>query len=174
MSYKEKILSTPDKPGIYVFYDFDGAVLYVGRSSRLKGRLTEHFVRFNSSIIADSNLDPRDVAIIRYWIFNDDKETKKLEPAFIAKYQPKLNLSTSDIRVKSQTFDISLPDETTSSFIELNLPEYSRDAPLVRLKNKSHLIHEMVLKFELAGVTDKGKRVLVAHCKELLTIAEKI
>lgn len=174
MSYKEKILSTPDKPGIYVFYDFDGVVLYVGRSSRLKGRLTEHFIRFNSSVIADSNLDPRDVASIRYWIFDEDKETRDLEPAFISKYQPRLNLSTSDIKVKSQTFEISLPDETSSSIIELILPEYSRDAPLVRLKNKAHLIHEMVLKFELAGVTSKGKRVLVAHCKELLSIAEKM
>ncbi|MFX0095836.1 MAG: GIY-YIG nuclease family protein [Candidatus Hodarchaeota archaeon] len=174
MSYREKIMSVPNDPGIYIFYDFDNRVLYLGRSGRLKDRLKEHFIRLNSSIVAEKNLDPREVAKIRYWIFNDNKQVQDLEKAFIAKYQPKLNLSDSDIEAKNQTFDIELPDESESIVIELDLPEFARDNPLTILKNKAHLIREMVLRFELAGVTPKGRRVLTEHCKDLLEIAQKI
>ena len=174
MSYRDKIKSLPNEPGIYVFYGFDGTPLYVGTTKRLRTRLKEHFIQFNSSIIADRTLEPREVAMIRYWLVNDSNEAKRLEKPFISKYQPMYNLSETDLKAKDVGFSIDLPSESQALELRLDLPQGKRGDPLVRLRHKSHLIYEMVLRFELTDLTAKDKRALVQHCKELLKIAENL
>ncbi len=174
LSYRKKISQISENPGIYIFYGFDDTPLYVGKSGNLKNRLGQHFIRFDSSIIADRTLDPYEVAYIRYWVFKDSNEISKIEHAVIFKYQPKFNLSTSDLKRKSLQPNINIPREEESTLIDLDLPESKRGEPLLRIKNKSHLINEMARKFELSGVTKKAKLSLIKHCEELLSIAEKI
>ena len=39
----EKIKNLPDNPGVYVMYDKDGHVLYVGKAKVLKNRVKQYF-----------------------------------------------------------------------------------------------------------------------------------
>ena len=41
----EKLQNLPQKPGVYVFKDKQGLVLYVGKANKLKNRVTSYFAR---------------------------------------------------------------------------------------------------------------------------------
>ena len=43
---EEKLKLLPENPGVYVMYDKDGAVIYVGKAKNLKNRVRQYF--FNS------------------------------------------------------------------------------------------------------------------------------
>ncbi len=90
----------PNLPGIYIFFNIDNAVLYVGTSSKLQVRLKNHFKRVD-------NVNLLEISYIRYWIFKDisTKQRIMLEKAFVKKYKPKYNQNLQDIMEKeSQKF----------------------------------------------------------------------
>ena len=41
---REKANSLPMQPGVYIMKDADGQVIYVGKSKKLKNRVTSYFV----------------------------------------------------------------------------------------------------------------------------------
>ena len=45
MDIKEKLKKAPDQPGVYIFKDGDGKVLYVGKASSLHNRVRSYFQR---------------------------------------------------------------------------------------------------------------------------------
>ncbi len=175
MSYKEKIMELDNVPGIYIFYGFDNSVLYVGKTkNRLKGRLKEHLVEFNSSVIADRTIDPREIAKVRFWTFQDENEPNRLEGALISKYNPLYNLGRKDRDIRKTEPTIKAPSEEESRIIKLNLPNRERSDPIVRIIHKSRLLYDMGLKFEIAGLTPKGERALTAHTLQLLRIVKEL
>ena len=40
---KSLIVVLPDKPGVYLFYDVNGTVIYVGKAKNLKKRVASYF-----------------------------------------------------------------------------------------------------------------------------------
>ena len=50
---REKANSLPSVPGVYIMLDADGTVIYVGKSKKLKNRVTSYFVGSSHSYKTD-------------------------------------------------------------------------------------------------------------------------
>ena len=85
----------PDKPGVYVFLDRKGGILYVGRATFLKRRVVSYFRK---------DLDPRikemmSLAVkIRHYVTETVLESFILEANLIKKHWPKYNIREKDDR----------------------------------------------------------------------------
>ena len=91
---REKILSLPESPGVYMYLDKNGQVIYVGKAKRLKRRVTSYFNR-----IHDSNRTNRMVRCIvdmRFIVVASEEDALHLENAMIKEYQPRYNVLLKD------------------------------------------------------------------------------
>ncbi|WP_410320857.1 GIY-YIG nuclease family protein [Natronomonas sp.] len=49
---------------MYCMYDLDGKPAYAGKTSGLRGRLRQHFIRQDSSVVSYGRLDIWDIAAV--------------------------------------------------------------------------------------------------------------
>lgn len=83
----------PDSPGVYLFRDRNGAVLYVGKAKSLRKRLANYFAR---------DLEPRtramvDTATSVEWILTDSEVAAiMLEFSLVQEHQPRFNIRLRD------------------------------------------------------------------------------
>lgn len=87
--------SLPKKPGIYLFKDEGGQVLYVGKANNLKSRVSSYFLQ-----------GPIDrpwikimmglIASIETTVVTNEVEALMLEATLIKQYQPKFNIKLTD------------------------------------------------------------------------------
>ncbi len=109
---KDKIKTIPKKPGIYFWLDKEGTILYVGRASRLKDRLSQYLQKNISPRIAEMVAAAYD---IRYEETETLLEAVILEAKNIKKYWPKYNIVDRDDR----------------SFIYVVIPKASYAKPII-------------------------------------------
>lgn len=109
---KDKIKTIPKKPGIYFWLDKKGTILYVGRASRLKDRLSQYLQKNISPRIAEMVAAAYD---IRYEETETLLEAVILEAKNIKKYWPKYNIVDRDDR----------------SFIYVVIPKASYAKPII-------------------------------------------
>ena len=58
------------KRGVYLFYDYDGEPIYVGRTAeKIRARIGRHLTNQRTDAVAMSVLDPFEVAEIEMWPF---------------------------------------------------------------------------------------------------------
>jgi excinuclease ABC subunit C len=87
--------SAPAKPGVYFWRDDAGQVLYVGRATSLKQRLSQYFQKDIDSRIAEMVSSATDLT----WIICDSLlEAIILEAKYIKEYWPKYNIKDRDDR----------------------------------------------------------------------------
>ncbi len=92
---KTTIKALPQVPGIYIYKDSLGAIIYVGKAKNLKNRVKSYFA---------SNLDPasktynlvQHIESINYIEVSSEIEALILEAALIKKHQPKYNIAMKD------------------------------------------------------------------------------
>src|SRR3954471_1921715 len=94
-SILEKIPHLPESPGVYLWKDADGTVLYVGKAKRLRSRVRSY-----------SNLDRIDsvktyalmkqVAAVETIVVPSEAHALILEANLIKEYQPRFNISLRD------------------------------------------------------------------------------
>jgi excinuclease ABC subunit C len=92
---KQKLETIPNKPGIYKFLDKKGKILYVGKATNLKNRVSSYFnnsVQDRPRIVQMLPL-VKDIQVIET---NDDIEALILESGLIKKYKPKYNSDLKD------------------------------------------------------------------------------
>lgn len=95
MSIKKQLETLPQAPGVYIYKDKSGHVLYVGKAKFLRTRVRSYFR-------ANANLDPakRDmvtkVANIETIVVNNENEALMLEANLIRKHQPPYNVVLRD------------------------------------------------------------------------------
>ena len=92
----EIVRSIPNLPGVYIFYDKDGNVLYVGKSTHLKDRIMSHFSSFHSNS-TDLKLAgfAADIEIRRT---GGDLSASLLEAELVKKLQPIYNKMLRSVR----------------------------------------------------------------------------
>lgn len=93
LKLKEKIRKIPDAPGVYLFKNKNGRVIYVGKSSKLKSRINSYFVI--PSEIKKANLF-NEIADIEVIPVASEGEALLLEASLIKKHQPQYNVELKD------------------------------------------------------------------------------
>ena len=91
---KNIVLSMPDKPGSYQFYDKNHTIIYVGKAKRLKQRVSSYFHkevdRFKTKVLVSKIED------ISYTVVNTEEDALLLENSLIKKYNPRYNVLLKD------------------------------------------------------------------------------
>ena len=105
---KNTVVSLPDEPGIYQFFDKQGTIIYIGKAKRLKRRVASYFKINHDS--RKTNLLVRNIAAIKYIVVETEQDALLLENNLIKKYQPRYNILLKDdktfpwICVKNEPF----------------------------------------------------------------------
>ncbi|MCK4925939.1 GIY-YIG nuclease family protein, partial [Candidatus Aerophobetes bacterium] len=94
MSLEDKLDHLPDKPGVYIFNDRHGRVLYVGKALSLKKRVRSYFGEGCTSARVESLLSQlQDLE----WIVTDSEtEAYLLEYNLIKRHRPTYNIRLRD------------------------------------------------------------------------------
>ena len=91
---KSIVLSMPEKPGSYQFYDKDHTIIYVGKAKRLKQRVSSYFHkevdRYKTKVLVSKIED------ISYTVVNTEEDALLLENSLIKKYNPRYNVLLKD------------------------------------------------------------------------------
>ena len=91
---RKKILNLPESPGVYMYLDRHGKVMYVGKAKRLKRRVSSYFNRRHDSV--RTNLLVRNIVDMRFIVVSSEEEALHLENAMIKRYQPHYNVLLKD------------------------------------------------------------------------------
>ena len=92
----EKANTLPMRPGVYIMRGFGGGVIYVGKSRKLKSRVTQYFRAGEKSVKTASM-----VAAVRdfdYYVCDTEIEALTLENTLIKQYSPKYNIRLKDAK----------------------------------------------------------------------------
>jgi excinuclease ABC subunit C len=95
MELREKVASLPLQPGVYLFQDAGGAILYVGKARSLRSRVRSYFLESNSQDAKTGSL-VREIADIEYIVVDNEKEALALENNLIKRHKPKFNVLLRD------------------------------------------------------------------------------
>ena len=94
-SISEQVKLFPDSPGVYRFLDAKGEILYIGRATSLRRRVSNYFTKRIDARIAEMVSLARDV---RYEQTDTVLEAIILEANLIKKHWPKYNVKDKDNR----------------------------------------------------------------------------
>lgn len=91
---KNIVLSMPEKPGSYQYYDESHTIIYVGKAKNLKRRVSSYFHkevdRFKTKVLVSKIHD------ISYTVVNSEEDALLLENSLIKKYNPRYNVLLKD------------------------------------------------------------------------------
>ncbi len=93
MKLKEKLLTLPKKPGVYLHKDKDGTVIYVGKAINLYNRVNSYFRGahdYKTTKLVSNIVD------FDYIVTKSEKEALILEYNLIKEYDPKYNIVFKD------------------------------------------------------------------------------
>lgn len=93
-SLRDKIAILPDTPGVYMYYDAEGTVIYVGKAKNLKRRVSSYFNRTHDSM--RTNLLVRAIVDMSYVVVPTEQDALNLENSMIKEYQPRYNVLLKD------------------------------------------------------------------------------
>ena len=91
---KEKIAILPDTPGVYMYFDAAGTVIYVGKAKNLKRRVSSYFNRTHD--VLRTNLLVRNIADMKYIVVPTEQDALNLENSMIKEYKPRYNVLLKD------------------------------------------------------------------------------
>jgi excinuclease ABC subunit C len=111
MELREKVAQLPTRPGVYLYKDAEGTVLYVGKAKNLRSRVRSYF---NEDRLAEAKTgsliaEARDIHFIEV---DNNKEALALENNLIKQYKPR--------------FNILLRDDKTYPYVKLTNEKYPR------------------------------------------------
>jgi len=86
--------SYPQKPGVYLFRNSNGKVIYVGKAINLRNRVSSYFSGLDLG--PKTRLLVSQIAKIETRLVESELEALLLEAALIKKYQPKYNIKAKD------------------------------------------------------------------------------
>ncbi len=108
MDLQQKIRSIPASPGVYLYKNAEGEVIYVGKAKSLRHRVSSYF---HEGRVADAKTGTllREAVDVDYIVVANNKEALALENHLIKQRQPR--------------FNILLRDDKTYPYVKLTLGE---------------------------------------------------
>src|SRR5271169_1218153 len=95
MELEQKAASLPAEPGVYLFKDAMGTILYVGKSSSLRNRVKSYFLE-SRWLDAKTGSLVREIADLDYIVVDNEREALALENNLIKQHKPKFNVLLRD------------------------------------------------------------------------------
>ena len=92
----EKANELPLCPGVYVMKQQNGKVIYVGKSKKLKNRVSQYFQNSTKSVKTERMV--ASVWDFDYYICNTEIEALSLENTLIKQYSPRYNIKLKDAK----------------------------------------------------------------------------
>jgi excinuclease ABC subunit C len=95
MDLVAQVAAAPEQPGVYLFKDALGRIIYVGKANSLRHRLKSYFL---DSRIADAKTGSlvRETADLETIVLDNEKEALALENQFIKRHHPRFNILLRD------------------------------------------------------------------------------
>jgi excinuclease ABC subunit C len=91
-----KLKSLPAKPGVYLFRDANGQVLYVGKAKSLRPRVRSYFQQSSSDTRTTIQQLPERVADIEVIVTGTEVEALHLEQNLVKRHRPPFNVRLRD------------------------------------------------------------------------------
>lgn len=154
---RHKANALPLSPGVYLYRDPGGAVIYVGKAKSLRDRVRNYFLEERLAEVKTGTL-MAEAADLDYILVDNEKEALALENHLIKQYQPRYN--------------ILLRDDKTYPYIKFTAAEkYPRVYVTRRLKKDGSIYFGPYFPANLAYrlVNFIHRRFLVPSCKVDLT-----
>jgi excinuclease ABC subunit C len=120
MSLRERAAELPGGPGVYLYKDVHGTVLYVGKAKSLRNRVRSYFSGDRAAGDAKTGSLLAEAAAIEYILVDNEKEALALENNLIKQYLPR--------------FNVLLRDDKTYPYIKLTGEKHPRIYVTRRLK----------------------------------------
>ena len=121
MDLYEKIRTLPTKPGVYLYKNADGDVIYVGKAKNLRSRV-------RSYLLEASQANAKTGSLMR--------EAVDLDYILVANEQEALALENNLIKQRKPRFNILLRDDKTYPYVKLTLADrYPKVFVTRRLRN---------------------------------------
>src|SRR5918997_2152133 len=79
----------PDGPGVYLFRDGKGRVIYVGKAKSIRSRVTSHFSGSRREMV-------QEIDHIEFVLVSSEAEALLAEQNFIKQYKPRFNVRLRD------------------------------------------------------------------------------
>src|ERR1700752_448680 len=156
MELRDKVGQLPLAPGVYLYKDTGGRVIYVGKAKILRNRVRSYFLEDKLADVKTGTLisEARD---IDYILDDNEKEALALENNLIKQYKPR--------------FKILLRDDNTYPYIKLTSERYPRVYVTPRLKKAGSTYYGPYFPANLAHrlVHFIHRHFLVPSCKVDLT-----
>jgi excinuclease ABC subunit C len=92
---EEELKKLPAKPGVYLMYDAEGTVMYVGKAVVLKNRVRQYFQNSRKKRLKIYSMLPK-VDHFEYIVTDSEVEALVLECNLIKEYRPKYNTMLMD------------------------------------------------------------------------------
>ncbi len=169
------------KHGVYLFYDYDGEPIYVGRTiESLRTRIRRHLTNQRTDAVAMSVLDPFEVAEIEMWPFWD------LESGSTAEVKTTLDRAEYTVYLKAlreSLFGVVLNEKEIKPADEIVLPKSmrvsllpaelrkQREHPDVRLARRARTIANLARVISERSVRPGIRRTLWAQARRLEYLA---
>jgi excinuclease ABC subunit C len=157
MEPREKAASLPERPGVYLFKDAGGTVLYVGKATSLRDRVRSYFLQ-SRWVDAKTGSLVREIADLETIVVDNPREALALENLLIKRHVPK--------------FNVLLRDDKTYPYIKFTASErYPRVYFTRKVKKDGSLYFGPYFPASLARriLTFVHKRFMVPSCNVDLT-----
>lgn len=116
---KKELKKLPDLPGVYIMYNSNNEIIYVGKSKSLKNRVRSYFVKNHINKKVEALVSQ--IYRFEYIIVNNETESLVLEANLIKKNKPKYN--------------INLKDDKQYPYIKITNEKYPKILKVRELKN---------------------------------------
>ena len=156
MDLQAKIRTLPASPGVYLYKNAEGQVIYVGKANSLRARVRSYFVG-EAPLDAKTGSLLREAVDVEYIVVDNEMEALALENNLIKQKQPR--------------FNILLRDDKTYPYIKLTRERFPRVYVTRRLKKDGAAYYGPYFPANLAyRITDLIHRnFLVPSCTVDLT-----
>ena len=114
---EEELKKLPNKPGVYIMYDKEDNIIYVGKAVSLKNRVRQYFRKTNKTKRIENMVSLIDH--FEYIVVDNEAEALILECNLIKKNRPK--------------FNVLLKDDKTYPYIKINMQD---DYPNIYITRK--------------------------------------
>src|SRR5512141_484731 len=95
MDLHQKIRTLPTQPGVYLYKNAEGEVIYVGKAKSLRARVRSYFLEGASEDAKTGSL-LREAVDVDYIVVDNEKEALALENNLIKQKKPRFNILLRD------------------------------------------------------------------------------